>query len=80
MAEYAKAVLREKENKSVFFNFAMKITEECDCLAEDDSRIVPDVGVFAASDPVSIDKVSMDLINKTCGKEKFIPKETAISS
>lgn len=71
MAEYAKAVLQGKEKKSVFFNFAIKITQECDCLAKDDPRIAPDIGIFASNDPVSIDLACMDLVNQASGKDIF---------
>ena len=71
IVEYAKAVLKGKEKKCAFLNFALKITKECDCLAKDDPRIAPDIGILACDDPVSIDKASMDLINKACGRDIF---------
>lgn len=71
MIEYALAVMKGKENRLAFFNFALKITKECDCLAKDDPRISPDVGIFASIDPVSIDKASLDLIKQACGKDIF---------
>ncbi|MGE5197940.1 MAG: DUF362 domain-containing protein [Deltaproteobacteria bacterium] len=71
MVEYAKAALKGKERNSAFINFAVKITKECDCLAKDDPKISPDVGIFASRDPVSIDKASYDLVIKTCGKDIF---------
>ena len=71
MAEYAKAVLKGKEEKCAFINFAIKITKECDCLAKDDPKISPDVGIFASQDPVSIDKAAFDLVIQACGKDIF---------
>ena len=71
MIEYTKAVLKNKEKKSAFINFALKITKECDCLAKDDPRMAPDVGIFASKDPVSIDKACFDLVNKACQKDIF---------
>lgn len=71
MAEYAWAVLHTKEKKKAFFNFALKITKECDCLAKDDPRISPDVGILASTDPVSLDRASLDLINKANGGDIF---------
>jgi len=71
MVEYASAVLKNKQNKSVFINFAVKITKECDCLAKDDPRITPDVGILISSDPVAIDEASMDLVNKAAGRDIF---------
>lgn len=71
MIEYASAVLKSKKGKTGFISFAIKITKECDCLAKDDPRIVPDIGILASTDPVSIDQASLDLVNKASGKDIF---------
>lgn len=71
MVEYSLAVLQEKKEKMGFLNFVIKITKECDCIAKDDPRVAPDVGIFASADPVSIDKASFDLVNKVCGRDIF---------
>ena len=71
MAEYAYAVLRGKKKKAAFINFATKINKECDCWGQENPRIAPDVGIFASSDPVSIDKASYDMVNKACKKDIF---------
>ncbi len=71
MAEYAKAALTGKENKAVFINFVIKITKECDCLARDDPRIAPDVGICISRDPVSVDKACLDLVGEAAGKDVF---------
>jgi hypothetical protein len=71
MVEYALAIMRGKKDKAAFLNFAVKITKECDCLAKDDPRVSPDIGILASSDPVSIDKASFDLVNKACGRDIF---------
>jgi len=62
MAEYAYAALIDK--KACFVNFLMKITKDCDCMAKDDPRIVPDIGILASCDPVAIDKATTDLLIK----------------
>ncbi|MBN1578722.1 MAG: DUF362 domain-containing protein [Chitinispirillaceae bacterium] len=66
MVEYAAAVLGSPGQK-VFINVALRITAECDCLAKDDPRIVPDVGLFAATDPAAIDQASYDLVCTKAG-------------
>jgi uncharacterized Fe-S center protein len=71
MVEYALAVLRGKKNKAGFINFALKISKECDCWGADNPRIAPDVVILASTDPVSIDKASLDLVNKASGKDIF---------
>ncbi len=69
MVEYAKAVLDPRQGKTVFVNFAVKITKECDCLAKDDPRICPDIGFFASLDPVSVDKACYDQVLAACGRD-----------
>jgi len=71
MVEYASAVLTSVKKKALFINFLTRITKECDCLAKDDPRISPDVGILASSDPVSIDQASIDLIKQACGRDIF---------
>jgi len=71
MIEYAKAVLIDKLQKSVFINFAIKITKECDCLAKDDPRIAPDAGIFVSRDAVSCDKAALDTVIAESKKDIF---------
>jgi len=71
MAEYCLAVLMKKKEKAGFISFAVKINKECDCWTSENSRIAPDVGILASTDPVAIDKASFDLVNRACGKDIF---------
>jgi uncharacterized protein len=71
MVEYSLAVLKDKQKKSGFINFAVRINKECDCWGMDNPRIAPDVGILASSDPVSIDQASLDLVIRACGKDIF---------
>jgi uncharacterized Fe-S center protein len=66
MVEYADAVLANRA-KSLFFNVATKITAECDCLAQDDPRIVDDIGIAASTDPVALDQACFDLVCRKAG-------------
>jgi uncharacterized Fe-S center protein len=71
MVEYALAVLKNKKNGTGFVNFAIRINKECDCWSMENPRIAPDVGILASVDPVSVDKASLDLVNRACGKDIF---------
>ena len=71
MIEYTKAALLNKKGKAVFYNFLIKITKECDCLAKDDPRVVPDIGILASTDPVALDQASFDLVVKKAGADIF---------
>lgn len=69
MVEYAYAALLGK--KRGFLNFLIKITKDCDCMAKDDPRIMPDIGVLASDDPVAIDKATIDLLIKEAKCDKL---------
>lgn len=71
MVEYTKAALLKKTGKCAFINFAIKITKECDCLAKDDPRVCPDLGIFTSLDPVAVDKACVDMANEITGKDLF---------
>lgn len=71
MVEYAFAILKDKKDRSGFLNFALRINKECDCWPYENSRIAPDVGILASTDPVAIDKASLDLVNESSSKEIF---------
>lgn len=62
MVEYAAAILHGRPHFHV--SLAMDISPYCDCHAENDVPIVPDVGMFASFDPVAIDIACADEINK----------------
>lgn len=62
MAEYAKAVLDGRPNFHI--SLAVDISPYCDCHAENDIAIVPNIGMFASFDPVALDKACADAVNK----------------
>lgn len=72
MIEYAKAVISRTSGNNIFINFAIKITKECDCIAKDDPRISPDIGIFASLDPVALDTACLDAVNRMNGKNVFV--------
>ncbi|MFC1855588.1 DUF362 domain-containing protein [Thermodesulfobacteriota bacterium] len=67
IVEYTHAVLKGKENKSVFLNFITQVSPACDCYGYNDAPIVPDIGIVASTDPVAIDQASADLVNNEIG-------------
>ncbi|MFH0876179.1 MAG: DUF362 domain-containing protein [archaeon] len=69
MAEYAIAATKDK--RCAFFNFLLNITAHCDCMADAGKPIMEDVGIFASSDPVSIDAACLDYIIKLKGNNIF---------
>lgn len=61
IAEYSKAVLAGRP--SFHINLVMDISPYCDCHAENDAPILPDLGFFASFDPVALDQACADLCN-----------------
>ena len=64
MMEYSLGVLKDKKDKSLFVNFITDISPKCDCLSYNESPIVNNIGIVAATDPVAIDQASADLVNQ----------------
>ena len=60
MGEYAAAVVHAKQSFHVAI--AIDITPQCDCFAGNDSPMVPNIGMFASSDPVALDSALADMI------------------
>ena len=61
IAEYSKAVLQGRPHFHI--NFVIDVSPFCDCHAENDLPIVPDVGMFASFDPVALDMACIDAVN-----------------
>jgi hypothetical protein len=71
IVEYAKAAITNKKDNCIYFNFAIKITKDCDCIAKDEPKICPDIGIFVSFDPVAIDQACVDKINQISKKDIF---------
>ena len=62
IAEYSKAVVDGRPNFHI--NLVIDASPYCDCHAENDAPIIPDVGMFASFDPVALDQACADACNK----------------
>jgi uncharacterized Fe-S center protein len=61
IAEYAYAVIKSKP--SFHINFITDVSPNCDCWNFNDAPVVPNIGILASSDPVAIDRASVDMVN-----------------
>ena len=61
IAEYAKAVVDGRPHFHI--SLVRDVSPYCDCHAENDLPIVPDVGMFASFDPVALDLACADAVN-----------------
>ncbi|MDP2920872.1 MAG: DUF362 domain-containing protein [Candidatus Omnitrophota bacterium] len=71
MVEYAMGVKKALNSRVVYLNFIEHVTKNCDCMSKDETPIAPDIGIALSSDPVAIDKASMDLVGIEKFKEAF---------
>ncbi len=71
MAEYAFAVKSLFKEKIGFLNFVLNVTKDCDCMSTSQSNIAEDVGLLASSDPVALDRASIDLVLAGAGSDVF---------
>ena len=62
MAEYSKAVVQGRPNFHI--SLICDVSPNCDCHSENDSPIIPNVGMLASFDPVALDQCCVDLVNK----------------
>ncbi len=61
MAEHAYGVVIGKEEKCFYFNIAVNITADCDCLGTKQKKLIPDIGILASKDPVALDTATLVL-------------------
>lgn len=58
MAEYTKAVLDGRPNFHI--SLVVDVSPNCDCHAENDAPILPNLGMFASFDPLALDQACVD--------------------
>ncbi|MDO8603014.1 MAG: DUF362 domain-containing protein [Candidatus Omnitrophota bacterium] len=71
MVEYALGVKKALSSKIAYLNFLETVTKNCDCMSKNETPIAPDIGIICGTDPVAVDKASMDLIGIDKFKEQF---------
>lgn len=64
IAEHALGVVKDKTEDFFYFNVAINMTTECDCMNMAQKKAIPDMGILASRDPVAIDTATMDLTGK----------------
>ena len=58
MAEYAKAVVSGRPQFHI--SLVVDVSPNCDCHAENDAPILPNIGMFASTDPLALDQACVD--------------------
>ena len=60
--EYNKCLLELRGEKMIYFNVLNNLSTSCDCDANAPHPSIPDIGMMASTDPVALDKASLDQI------------------
>ena len=58
MAEYAKAVVSGRPHFHI--SLVVDVSPNCDCHAENDAPILPNIGMFVSADPLALDQACVD--------------------
>lgn len=69
IAEGAYAVI--KGRKAYYINVLRDITKLCDCQSDPGGIVLGDIGILMGKDIISLEKASLDLINKKAGRDIF---------
>ena len=77
MVEHALGVLKGKRDKCFFYNVLVDMTADCDCMGRVQRKILPDIGILAATDPVAIDAATLDLTRRHGGGRTLAEKAYA---
>jgi uncharacterized protein len=67
IVEHAWGVAVAHKGKALYVNFLTRISKDCDCMGGY-KKIVPDIGVLVAADPVALDAASLDLVEARAGQ------------
>jgi len=70
LAEAAKSAIK-KFKKVYYVNFLTNIAKECDCKNKPLKPVMPDIGIVAGNDILSVEEASYDLIIKKAGEDIF---------
>ena len=80
LALAAKAVLDSFEpGRKLHINVALNITAICDCWGMSLAPFMPDVGVFASTDPIAVDKATIDHMDYPDAFPGTLPQDITVT-
>lgn len=65
MADASSSVHNLFKDNIVYINVLKNISVDCDCVHEAEDPCIKDIGILVSTDPIAIDKASLDLIEKS---------------
>lgn len=71
MVEYALGVKNTLGSRLVCINLLYGITKNCDCMSKEETPILSDIGIVGGTDPVAVDKATLDIMGKDTLKQIY---------
>ena len=68
VVEHAMGVVSLFPAKALYINLLTRISKDCDCMGHSFEKIIPDIGILVSTDPVALDRASLDLVEQRAGK------------
>lgn len=62
MADAASSIVNKFKGHIAFINVLANMSVDCDCCAVAEDPCIPDMGILASLDPISIDQASIDIV------------------
>ena len=74
MAEADESVIDYMKSNIVYINVINNLSIDCDCDSNPEAPCMADIGIMASTDPVAIDKASLDFVyaSEDEGKQRLI--------
>jgi len=76
IAEYNKAVMDDKGENILYINVLANLSTDCDCDADSPTAEMADIGIMASTDPVALDRASVDAVfnSADAGKRHLVQR------
>lgn len=70
IADACKGIIDIFHGNLIYINVANNLSVDCDCVAQPAAPSIPDIGIFASTDPVAVDQAVIDAIYKVEHKDR----------
>ncbi|MCM8772105.1 MAG: DUF362 domain-containing protein [Candidatus Omnitrophica bacterium] len=72
LVEYAYGIKNLYKEKFIAINFLINISSDCDCISNPGKILSENIGLCVSTDPVSIDKFSVEIVKEKNGYDVFL--------
>ena len=72
VCEQVLGFLSNKQGRVGYLNFLIDVTRDCDCIGRKQKALYPNVGIFASTDILAVDKAAADVSCERYGKDIWL--------